>query len=224
MVPGSPARRLAASGEPGHHVATGLSIVAVLNYLGHLFLSPPGEDALLGSLLGDFVKGPLDHRYPHAVTRAIALHRKLDSFTDAHPTVHASKSRISAERRRYAGIMIDVFYDHFLARHWTEFHVEPLASFTARVYDILDRRYRELPEGLQNMVPHMTQADWLGSYAEVDSIYAALNRIGRRLKRENRLSDSADELLANYAQLESDFRRFLPDAVRFSREAFALSA
>ncbi|MGH8677378.1 MAG: ACP phosphodiesterase [Burkholderiales bacterium] len=194
-----------------------------MNYLGHLYLSPPGEDALLGSLLGDFVKGPLDDRYPPAVTRAIALHRKLDSFTDMHPEVRTSKSRISAQRRRYAGIMVDVFYDHFLARRWREFHDEPLATFAAHVYEVLNRRYEELPERLRDMAPYMIRHDWLGSYAEVGSIHCVLNRMSRRLKRENSLLGSADELVANYAHLESDFRAFLPQAQRFSCEAFALS-
>ena len=97
-----------------------------MNYLAHLYLSDPSEDAWLGSLLGDFVKGPLDDRYSEEVTRAIVLHRKIDSYTDAHPVVLNSKSRVSTQRRRYAGIMVDMFYDHFLAKHWREFHAEPL--------------------------------------------------------------------------------------------------
>jgi len=192
-----------------------------MNYLGHLYLSPPGEDALLGSLLGDFVKGPIADRYPHAVARAIALHRRLDSYTDSHPAVKLSKSRVSAPRRRYAGIMVDVFYDHFLARHWHEFHEEPLRVFSARIYEMLERRHHELPERLQRMAPSMVRWDWFGSYAEVESIYGALNRISQRLKRENPLLESADELLSNYAGLENDFRRFLPEARAFAREQSA---
>lgn len=192
-----------------------------MNYLGHLYLSPPDEDALLGSLLGDFVKGPITDRYSGAVARAIALHRRLDSYTDSHPAVRRSKSRVSAARRRYAGIMIDIFYDHFLARHWDEFHEEPLRVFCARVYEMLERRHRELPERLQRMAPSMVRWDWFGSYAEVESIYGALNRISQRLKRDNPLVDSADELLRNYTGLESDFRLFLPEARAFARERAA---
>lgn len=188
-----------------------------MNYLAHLYLSEPHEEAWLGSLMGDFVKGPLDGRYGNEITRAIAMHRKIDVFTDAHPVVLQSKSRMSAERRRYAGIMVDVFYDHFLARHWQDFHEEPLAEFTGRVYRVLSRYHTILPEGLQRMAPMMTQWDWLGSYADIGSIYTALNQMGQRLKRENRLMDSADELVGNYAQLEADFRAFLPDVLRFAR-------
>jgi len=188
-----------------------------MNYLAHLYLSEPHEEAWLGSLMGDFVKGPLDGRYGSEITRAIAMHRKIDVFTDAHPVVVQSKSRMSTERRRYAGIMVDMFYDHFLARHWQDFHDEPLAEFTGRVYRVLERYHTILPERLQRMAPMMAQWDWLGSYADIGSIYAALNRMGQRLKRENRLMNSADELVGNYAQLEADFRAFLPDVLRYAR-------
>lgn len=188
-----------------------------MNYLAHLYLSVPTEEAWLGSLLGDFVKGPLDGRYGEAITRAIALHRRIDVFTDAHPMVLESKSRISAPRRRFAGVMIDMFYDHFLAKNWEEFHDEPLGTFTARVYGILSRHHATLPERLQAVAPRMAQWDWLGSYAEVGSIYTALNRMGQRLRRENRLLNSTDELVENYAEFEADFRAFMPEVAAFAR-------
>lgn len=192
-----------------------------MNYLGHLYLSPPGEDALLGSLMGDFVKGPIAGDFPPAISRAIALHRRLDSFTDSHPVVAISKSRISSLRRRYAPIMLDVFYDHFLALHWSEFHDQPLGRFTAQVYEILERRHGELPAALQRVAPSMRRWDWFGSYAEIETIYGTLNRIGQRLRRENPLQGSADELLDHYGELEADFRLFLPDARNFVASAVA---
>jgi acyl carrier protein phosphodiesterase len=188
-----------------------------MNYLAHLYLSEPTDDAWLGSLLGDFVKGPLDERYGEAITRAISLHRNVDTFTDAHPVVLHSKSRISPQRRRYAGIMVDMFYDHFLARYWSEFHDEPLDAFTARIYSLLARQHAALPERLRRMAPHMAQRDWLGSYAQVSSIHTALDRMGERLTRENGLLNSADELVENYAGLEADFRAFLPEVRAFAK-------
>ncbi|HWQ38823.1 MAG TPA: ACP phosphodiesterase [Burkholderiales bacterium] len=195
-----------------------------MNYLGHLYLSPPDEDALLGSLMGDFVKGPVAGRYPPSIERAIVLHRRLDTFTDTHAAVRLSRSRISAARRRYAGIMIDVFYDHFLARSWTEFHAQPLEVFCARIYEMLERREAELPERLRRVAPNMARWNWFGSYAEVESIYGTLERIGQRLKRENPLYNAADELLQNYAALEADFRAFLPDSRAWSRQLAAQAA
>ena len=194
-----------------------------MNYLAHLYLSDANDDAWLGSLLGDFVKGPLDGRYSETITQAIVLHRKIDSFTDSHPLVLRSKARISPARRRYAGIMTDMFYDHFLARHWEDFHDEPLALFAGRIYRVLDKHHGILPERLKYMAPIMAQGDWLGSYADIDSIHSALNRMSRRLKRENRLIDSAEELVGNYEQLEVDFREFMPQVEQFAR-TFARNA
>jgi acyl carrier protein phosphodiesterase len=182
-----------------------------------LYLSEPTEAAWLGSLLGDFVKGPLDGRYGEDITRAITLHRKIDSFTDTHPVVLRSKSRISAGRRRYAGIMMDMFYDHFLAKNWREFHGEPLDEFTARIYAILGRQHAMLPERLQRMAPNMAQWNWLASYAKVDSIHAALDRMGQRMKRENPLLNSAEELVEHYGELEADFRAFMPQVLQFAK-------
>jgi len=187
-----------------------------LNYLAHLYLSAPDDDALLGSLLGDFVKGEVGDRFAPPLAQAIVLHRRLDSFTDAHAAVRRSKSRVSAARRRYAGIMIDMFYDHFLARSWHEFDDEPLADFTARVYALLERRHAELPARLQFVAPRMAARDWLGSYVDPSNVARALDGIGTRLKRENRLRGAGEELLADYAGYEADFRAFMPDVRQFA--------
>ena len=195
-----------------------------MNFLAHIYLSPPHEDAQLGSLLGDFVKGPLDgsdirSRYGEEVKQAIALHRKIDSYTDAHPVVAASRNRISADRRRFAGVMIDIFYDHFLARNWDEFHDAPLQRFTGNFYEILLRRHAELPDRLQRIARSMAERDWLGSYAHVEAVDIALNRMSLRLRRNNNaLLDSAEELVENYMALENDFRCFMPDVRAFARQ------
>lgn len=182
---------------------------------------------MLGSLMGDFVKGPLTNhaiseRYSAEMTRAIALHRKIDSYTDSHPVVRESWNRVSKCRRRFAGIMVDIFYDHYLAKYWSEFHHKPLSEFTDDFYAILARRRSEMPERLQRITNSMISLDWLGSYAHVKSIRTALNRISQRLRRENSLVDSADELLENYAEMEFDFRRFLPDAIEFARRPVSI--
>jgi len=187
-----------------------------MNYLAHLYLSPPDEDAWLGSLLGDFVKGAIGERFAPPVAEAIRLHRALDTFTDAHAAVQRSKSRVSSMRRRYAGIMIDMFYDHFLARSWAEFHDEPLEAFCARVYALLERRHAELPERLQFVAPRMASRDWLGSYASAVNIQRALDGISTRLRRANRLAGGGEELLEDYPGFEADFRAFLPEAKAFA--------
>jgi len=167
--------------------------------------------------MGDFVKGPLDARDGSALSSALTLHRRIDTYTDAHPVVAVSRSRISAARRRFAGILVDMFYDHFLARHWSDYSTVPLNQFTARVYGVLLSHRDELPERLRYIAPHMARTDWLGSYRHLEAVGAALDRIGNRLKRGNFLLGSIEELVANYAALEADFRSFFPDVVRFAR-------
>jgi len=195
---------------------------ARMNFLAHLFLSPPGDEALLGSLMGDFVKGPLDAKLP-AYRHGLILHRKIDSFTDAHAMVRRSRNRISSARRRYAGIMVDMFYDHFLANNWAGYCREPLESFTARVYALLERNSEVLPERLRRIAPQMARQDWLSSYREVESIHIALNRTGDRLKRGNALLGAAHELTANYDGLRDDFRAFFPDVIAFAQRLAAQS-
>ena len=189
-----------------------------MNFLAHLYLADPQPLGLLGSLMGDFVKGPLGGRYPEPITRGIMLHRRIDTFTDAHAVVRTSRTRISPGRRRFAGIMIDVFYDHFLARDWARYCPEQLKGFSERVYALLSEHHAILPERLQRIAPHMQQLDWLGSYRHVKSIHSALDRMGQRLSRENRLLGAGAELDANYAALEADFRTFFPDVVQFATE------
>jgi acyl carrier protein phosphodiesterase len=189
-----------------------------MNYLAHLFLAQPQPEALLGALMGDFVKGPLAGRYPPDLARALSLHRRIDSFTDAHPRVAASRARVSPSRRRFAGIMVDLFYDHFLARDWHRYSPEPLELFSARVYRLLERHEAILPERLRQIAPRMAAFDWLGSYRAVASIHVALDRMSTRLRRENRLHGGGVELEANYAALEADFQAFFPEVMRFAGE------
>src|SRR5262249_30699300 len=159
--------------------------LSAMNFLAHVYLADGSDESIVGSLMGDFVKGPLDRSRTDAVTRAIVLHRRIDAFTDAHPVVRASRGRVSDERRRYAGILIDVFYDHFLALHWDDYSEVALERFTARVYAALSAHHAVLPERLQYIAPRMAASDWLASYQNVDAVAIALDRMGERLKRGN---------------------------------------
>ncbi len=180
-----------------------------MNFLAHLYLSPPTPDALLGSLLGDFVKGPVEHAgYNPEITAAIRLHRAIDTFTDSHPIVLASKARISPARRRYAGILVDVFYDHFLARDWHRFHPEPLDRFAASTYQALLGTTQVLPDRLAHMLPHLVTGDWLTSYRDLDGIHLALDRMSQRVRPGNPLLGSAAELEAQLPAFETDFETF----------------
>lgn len=184
-----------------------------MNYLAHLYLAEQSREGLLGSLLGDFVKGTPGEHYPPTVRRGIRLHRRIDAFTDAHPLHLRSRNRVSAPRRRFAGIIVDVCYDHFLGAQWDRFASESLEDFSARVYDVLLAHQDVLPERLRDMAPRMAREDWLGSYARLEHVGRALDGISRRLRRENRLAGAIVEIERNYAGLASDFRAFFPELV-----------
>jgi acyl carrier protein phosphodiesterase len=190
-----------------------------VNYLAHVFLSHETPDAIVGAMLGDFVKGRVIDGWSNDVRAAIRLHRAIDRFTDRHPLTLASRALVSEERRRFAGILVDVFYDHFLARHWPRFHPLPLARFTQTIYDALLPRRSEFPERLQRILPWMVRDDWLASYADLASIDAALHGLARRFRYTERaegLANGASELEKNYAALERNFLAFVPLAQEFA--------
>lgn len=189
-----------------------------MNYLAHALLAGSDADYRLGSLLGDFIKGPLLPPPPGltpSVLQGIVLHRRIDSFADAHPAFRRSRQRVSAERRRYSGIIIDLFYDHFLAVHWARYADQPLEVFTAGVYALLAER--PLPERLAQILPGMRDDDWLASYRDPAAVSRALDRIGEhRLKRSNSLGGAGCELVRGYGAYENDFLEFLPAALAFA--------
>ena len=182
-----------------------------MNYLAHLFLAAESPESLVGAMLGDFVKGAAKNNYPPVIQRNIELHRRIDSFTDAHPIVRAAKPLISPERRRFAGVLLDIFYDHYLAKHWTSFSDVALDSFTAQVYAALSAHHAHLPDKLQRMLPFMRAEDWLRSYARVEWIDVTLQRMARRLTKGDPLASGIAELHKNYDRFETDFLAFFPD-------------
>lgn len=182
-----------------------------MNYLAHFYLADGSPDALVGSLLGDFVKADDHADYPPEIQRAILSHRKIDSFTDAHPVISRSKRRLSDTHRHTKGILIDLFYDHFLARNWGDYAKVPLPEFTRHVYQTLTGYQDILPHRMQRMLPYMITDDWLGSYTDVENIERALKGLSRRLTRSNSLGQGVADLETNYAAFQSDFRAFFPE-------------
>jgi acyl carrier protein phosphodiesterase len=185
-----------------------------MNYLAHLHLGGDAPAQLLGSLYGDFVKGPLTGQWPADIEAAIRLHRRIDVFTDSHPLQVQARARFPAERRRYAGILLDVFFDHCLARNWADYAAEPLPQFTGRVYQVLKAEPR-LPERLALIVPRMAAQDWLGSYREFAVLEQVVAGIDRRLSRPGLLAGGMAELERLYQPLLEDFRQFYPELQGF---------
>jgi len=187
-----------------------------LNFLAHLCLADGSPDSIVGNFLGDFVKGTPEGRFPVAVVRGIRLHRSLDVYTDAHPEVARAVHAMPRARRRFAGIAIDMAFDHFLARRWQAHDADGFAAFRRHVYAVLNAREARMPDTVQPMLSSFTGNDWLGSYVEFDGIVHALARMGRRLSRPNRLAETGRDLGDAYPHVERAFDRFWPDVRAFA--------
>ncbi len=187
-----------------------------MNYLAHLHLGGPQPGAMLGSLYGDFVKGTLEGRWPADIEAGIRLHRRIDVFTDSHPQVLQAKQRFAPERRRYAGILVDLFFDHCLAADWQAYADEPLGAFTARVYRLLHDT-QELPGTLAVIAPRMAAQDWLGSYRDFAVMEQVVAGMSRRLTRPEGLVGGVAELERLYVPLREDFRAFYPELQAFAQ-------
>lgn len=182
-----------------------------MNYLAHCYLAPAEDESLLGNLMGDFVRGPIAWDYSPEISQGIWLHRKIDAFTDSHRIVRRSKQRISLRFRRYAAILVDLFYDHFLAKHWELYSAVSLRDFCTRVYCILQAHYQDLPPTMKRSVSYMIANDLLMSYQEIAGIRRSLCGIEGRLKRPSRLSEAMEDLESNYDSLSLDFAAFFPE-------------
>jgi acyl carrier protein phosphodiesterase len=189
-----------------------------MNYLAHLFLAEDNAESRIGNLLGDFVKGPLENyktRYSENILKGIRTHRKVDRFTDTHSIYRKSKHRLSQIHCHFSGIIIDIFYDHFLAKNWLDFSPEPLEKFANNIYTVLENNRDILPEKLQNSLTRMSLENWLVVYREIEGINLTLQRLSRRIKRANHLVIAQDELRKNYAEIESDFLNFFPEIINY---------
>jgi acyl carrier protein phosphodiesterase len=189
-----------------------------MNYLAHLYLAEDSDESLLGNMLGDFVKGRLENQYSPEILKGIKTHRKVDAYTDANQNFLACKQLLRPDRRRFAGIIVDMSFDHFLAKNWADYSDIQLSEFTDRVYGLLLKREPTLPKKLRQRLPYMVNDDWLGSYKNVDTIGLALNAISKRLSSFEKaipIKDGLDDIKANYDEFEENFREFFPDLISY---------
>jgi acyl carrier protein phosphodiesterase len=184
-----------------------------MNFLAHFYLA--GEDAglLIGNFIADAVKGSALNAYPEAIRRGIVMHRNIDHFTDTHPLTAQSKNLLREEFNHYSGVIVDVFYDHFLAKNWAEFHSEPFPDYTQRIYRLLELNSTHFPERPKLMLPFMKQHDWLMAYSGVEGIRRVMTGMSQRVRHDSKMEYSADALLRNYDEFEAHFRAFFPELV-----------
>ena len=194
-----------------------------MNFLAHFHLAWPDEGLVLGGLEGDYVKGPLNGALPQALERGIRLHRAVDAYTDGHPLIAQLRRDMPVNLRRYAGILIDLSFDHYLSRHWSHFSALSLADFNNAIYRTLTARESLLSEDAKRMSARMIEFDVLNLYLEWDSVLATAARIGQRLKRHNPLVQNLDrEFSPAQETLEKAFLNFYPQLQSFCQQRIEL--
>lgn len=187
-----------------------------MNYLAHVYLSGESNKKKIGNLLGDFVKKIEDYNFEKEIVQGIYLHRKIDSFTDSHEIFLESKRRLSSEYKHFKAVIIDIFYDHFLAKNWSQFSKISLEEYSNDFYKALNNYSYCLPDKLLNIMPIMIEENWLLSYRKVEGIEKSLYRISKKMNRLNiSLEKSIQDLLENYDKLESDFKSFFPQVSEY---------
>jgi len=187
-----------------------------LNFLAHALLAGDDPALMVGGVVGDWIKGILPGMLPPDLAKGVTLHRAIDHFAESNIAFNQSRSRISSERRRYAGVLVDIFYDHLLARHWQDVHEQPLDVFCNTVYEMINDRLPELPETSHPALKMMAQQNWMLSYAHMDGIADVLQRMSRRARQPNPLANGEQEMLADMAGFSSDFQEWLKDTRAFS--------
>jgi acyl carrier protein phosphodiesterase len=182
-----------------------------MNFLAHAYLSGNREKLLVGNFIADFVKGRAAlQQFDGEIKHGILLHRSIDAFTDSHPTVSLSKDRLRDRYRHYSSVIVDVFYDHFLAKNWRKYHPVPLEYYATDVYRIINENFDQLPMKVQEFFPFMQRGNWLLSYSKVEGIGRALTGMSRRTPYESRMDESVNDLIRYYDDFEKEFASFFP--------------
>jgi len=186
-----------------------------MNFLAHLYLSGNSEELLVGNFIADAVKGSNFEAYSPGISQGIVLHRKIDSYTDSHPVFLESKRRLVPHFDKYSGVLIDVFYDHFLAANWSRFSTVKLDDYAQQVYAIMQKHFDTLPERSQYMLPYMIKGNWLLNYAHLDGIQRTLGGLSRRTKFNSGMESGTRYLKQDYATYEDEFLRFFPEVIAY---------
>ncbi|HJT96784.1 MAG TPA: ACP phosphodiesterase [Rhodanobacteraceae bacterium] len=187
-----------------------------MNLLAHALLASPDPERMFGSLIGDFVRGRIDPALPPDVRAGIALHRSIDAYTDSHAEIAAARALFLPPFRRYAGILLDVWFDHLLARQWSRFGEGDLDEFSARVLALLEVDGTRVPERMRSFVAYLRAHDLPAGYRHTEAIGDALRGISRRLTRANPLDDALPVLVALHAPLQRHFEAFFPELANFA--------
>lgn len=186
-----------------------------MNFLAHLYLSGTNPDLIIGNFIADMVKGRQIENFQSGIVKGIELHRKIDTFTDSHPVVDQSKRRLRNRYRLYSGVIVDMFYDHYLSRNWNEYSIQPLSKFVNHIYGLLLKNYFLLPVRAKNVLPVMIASNWLLNYANLDKLRLHFQGLAKRTPFKSGMETAVEDLEKYYDEFESEFTTFFPDLIAY---------
>ena len=187
-----------------------------MNYLAHMRLAGDEPESVVGNFIGDMVKGRPGDEYPPGVRRGIMMHRRIDAWTDSHERTKRSARLVSPLRRRWGRVMVDIFYDHLLARNWDDYSDESFGDFLDRVYGAILGARDVLPEPVAAAAGAMVASGWIERYGTREGLAAVFEGVSKRIRRENPLAGAEEELFANYEEMNRHFGAFFPEAVEYA--------
>lgn len=192
-----------------------------MNFLAHEYLSKDYKGVRVGNFLGDFIRKVEPGKYSEQVLIGIELHKKIDEFTDSHPLVQESKIMLHPRQGKYSSVLLDIYYDYFLAKNWDKFSNVPLNDFATSVYDDFWEMRDVFPEKVVRFLPNMREQNWFYNYRSYWGINKALQSIARRAKYSNTIKDSLKDLQELEEELEEKFMLFFPELVAMSNDFLA---
>ena len=189
-----------------------------MNFLAHAFLSGDDKKILVGNFIADFVKGKQAlNGFEKQIIKGIELHRAIDAYTDSHAVVRESKNRLRPKYRHYSAVIVDVFYDHLLARNWKSFHHQTLDDFASATYGTIESYSEVLPLPVKQMLPYMIRGNWFVGYAQIAGINQALSGMARRTPYTSKMDEASKELHNHYEEFQKEFNTFFPDLITYTQ-------
>ena len=189
-----------------------------MNFLAHLYLSRNNTNIMIGNFIADHIQGNKYEGFSAEIQQGIFLHREIDTFTDAHEVVRKSKRRLHERYRHYDGVIIDIFYDYFLAKNWTTYSEIPLELFTKSVYNLLDEIKLDLPIKSQQFINYMIEYNILFNYKYKDGIEKVLNGMNKRTKGKSQMNLAIEDLHSLEAEFEADFTVFFKELIAHTNQ------
>ncbi len=191
-----------------------------MNFLAHIYLSFGDNEITIGNFIADSIRANKFSHLPERVQKGIQLHRLIDTYTDSHPIPKKSSKRLHKNYGHYSRVIIDIFYDHFLAKNWKNYSDIPLAVFVENFYDLLEDNYTILPEGVKRMMPYMISDNWIFNYSKMTGISKVLDGMNRRTKNKSKMNFAILDLEEHYIEFEKEFTDFFEELITFSKQKY----